>query len=125
MNERNALNLEDRAVLDRIATGDSIHSQRARALLALDGGATQSTAAKESGLTISSVRYWRDRFMDQGLAIFPEGLINESEPAEAPQSEEKSGAKEKGKKKSKGGKKKSGKKSKKGTKKKKGKKNQK
>ena len=113
MNERNPMNPNDRAVLERIAAGDTVHSQRARALLALDGGATQSVAAKESGLTISSVRYWRARFVDKGLSIFPEGLTAESETAGMPAMDTEPVKEKKDNKKSKGDRKKSGKKGKK------------
>ena len=112
------LSTEQRGQLEQIAAGDSVHSQRAQALLALDGGATQVAAAQEAGLSISSVRYWRNKFMDQGMAIFPEGMGAESASEEAKPDKKKK--KKKGDKKKKGAKKRKSKK--KGKKKKKKKK---
>jgi hypothetical protein len=44
--------------------------------MALDQGVTQAEASELSGLTVSQVRYWRDRFRQQRLGIFGGGLSN-------------------------------------------------
>jgi hypothetical protein len=61
----------------KIAAGTPPHSQRALALLALDGGVTQAEAGERSGLTSGSVRYWRNRFRKRRLRIFPETLLGD------------------------------------------------
>jgi transposase-like protein len=72
------LSPEERAVCERVAAGEAPWSQRAQALLALDEGDTQVGAGGRAGLTHGQVRYWLDRFRQDGLSIFPE-----SEEAEA------------------------------------------
>jgi hypothetical protein len=44
--------------------------------MALDQGVTLAEASELSGLTGRQVRYWRDKFRQQGLGIFPGGLSN-------------------------------------------------
>ncbi|MDX1802592.1 MAG: helix-turn-helix domain-containing protein [Alcanivorax sp.] len=44
--------------------------QRARALLALDTGASQALAAEQTGLTLGQVRYCLRRFRAIGMALF-------------------------------------------------------
>jgi hypothetical protein len=53
------------------------HSQRALALLALDGGATQAQAAEKAGLSPGQVKYWIAKFRKQRLGIFPEAILDE------------------------------------------------
>ncbi|MBN1146300.1 MAG: helix-turn-helix domain-containing protein [Anaerolineales bacterium] len=133
---------DERAILSQIAALGASHGQRALLLLALDEGASQSAAGEQAGISPRQVRYWRDRFLDQRLGIFPGELLSPvdqqpeaiaAEADEEPQSEaeapqEETGATEKqakdGKKKKKGKKKaaKKAKKTKKGKKSKKGKK---
>jgi transposase-like protein len=114
----NNLSSQQKAGLERIAAIDSIHGQRARALLALDSGATQTAAAAETGLTVSTVRYWRNKFMEQGFGIFPESLIVDAEPGASEPKRKKKPKSGKKKSKNKGGKKKTGKQGKKKKKKK-------
>ncbi len=49
--------------------------------MALDQGVTQAEASELSGLTIRQVRYWRDKFHQQGLGIFP------GDPSDGPAAE--------------------------------------
>jgi len=46
-------------------------SQRAVALLSMNGGATQLHAGTESGLTIGQIRYLLNIFRRKGMAVFP------------------------------------------------------
>jgi hypothetical protein len=66
---------EEREACGRIAAGNAPHSQRALALMALDQGVGQAEAGELSGLTKGQVRYWRDRFRDNRLGIFPNDLL--------------------------------------------------
>ena len=59
-----------------LLSAEDPHSQRARALLALDGGATQIEAGQISGLTKGQVRYWLAKFREIRLSIFPPELID-------------------------------------------------
>jgi len=65
---------EERKVCIKMAQGDAPHNHRALALIALDQGVTQADASELSGLTIGQVRYWRDKFRQQRLKIFPKDL---------------------------------------------------
>jgi hypothetical protein len=65
---------EERQACIKMAQGGAPHSHRALALLALDQGVTQADAAELSGLTKGQVRYWRDKFNQQRLGIFPKDL---------------------------------------------------
>ena len=48
-----------------------LHSQRAKALLLIDGGATHREAAEQVNLSIGQVRYALIRFRTFGLTMFP------------------------------------------------------
>ena len=69
--EGRLLSPEERKVCKRVATGSAPYCQRALALLALDQGVTQAEAGELSGLTKGQVRYWRDKFLQQSIGIFP------------------------------------------------------
>lgn len=56
-NENRLLNPEERTILSHIASQESLYSQRAKALLIIDGGATQAEAGHQTGLTHGQVRY--------------------------------------------------------------------
>jgi transposase-like protein len=71
---RGLLTADERAICGRVATGDAPHSQRALALMALDQGVTQAEAAELSGLSTGQVRYWRDKYREKGLGIFPKDV---------------------------------------------------
>lgn len=143
--ESKLLTSQERAACQNISAGKSLYSQRAKALLALDGGATQAQAGQQVGLTRSQVKYWLGKFRREGLNAFPENVYVESpaapevpeavvpeevepavEGAQEDQTVKKTGqekkSKELKKKKDKKSKKKKGKGKKKGSQKKKGKK---
>lgn len=73
------LTVSDREVISRISEGDSIHSQRAKAILVIDAGATQAEAGEQTGLTRGHVRYWLEKFRIQGLEIFPQDMLEEAQ----------------------------------------------
>ncbi len=72
------LTASEEEVIIRISAGDSIHSQRAKALLAIHEGASQAQAGEQTGLTRGQVRYWLERFRDQRLDIFPMEILQEA-----------------------------------------------
>ena len=136
--EGTLLTPQERVACQNIMAEKSLHSQRAKALLALDGGASQAQAGQQAGLTRNQVKYWLSKFRRERLEAFPEGAFADTQAqpeapiVEAPEEVEKAaeGAQEdqpeeksKGSKKKKGKDKKKGSKKKKGTKKKKSKKN--
>ena len=60
--EDKLLTPKEREALRMISAGKDTHSQRATALLAIDGGATQAQAAEQTGLTRGQVKYWLAKF---------------------------------------------------------------
>lgn len=72
------LSSEERASLGQIATKDPPYGQRAQALLAIDGGATQAEAGRLAGLTAGQVRYWLAKFRRDGTNIFPDELLDQT-----------------------------------------------
>ncbi len=83
---------EERQVIRRIAAGQPPHSQRARALLALNSGASQASAAEVAGLTEGQVKYWLRKFRKVRLSIFPQEAqpvqpAQPDDPGEAPPGE--------------------------------------
>ena len=116
---------QERLICEQLVAGQPPYSQRAQSLLAIDAGATQKTAAQQSGLTVGQVSYWLSKFRKQGMSIFPEKLLLQIEPEppiekkeEKKEKSKKVKASKKAKKGKKNGKKKQGKKSKKRKKKK-------
>jgi transposase-like protein len=71
------LTSQEQAICEQMTTREAPHSQRALALLALDGGATQAQAAEQAGLSPGQVKYWIARFRKQRLGIFPEAFLSE------------------------------------------------
>jgi hypothetical protein len=69
------LQSQERAILGKIAELDAPHSLRAQLLLALDSGASQTEASGRVGMSPRQARYWRDRFVQRGLDIFPQYLV--------------------------------------------------
>ena len=76
------LSLQERDVCLRISEGDTIHSQRAGALLAIDDGATQAQAGQKAGLTLGQVSYWLGKFRKIRLDIFPQDYLKGVEAAQ-------------------------------------------
>lgn len=64
----------ERSVCDEIAERDDLDGQRARALLAVDDGASYSVAGEMSGLTTGQVEYFVRKFREQRLAAFSAGV---------------------------------------------------
>ena len=62
---------QERTCQDLAALQNGLASQRAVALLSIDGGATQLNAVTASGLTIGQIRYLLNIFRRKGMAIFP------------------------------------------------------
>ncbi|EKF73196.1 hypothetical protein A11A3_15027 [Alcanivorax hongdengensis A-11-3] len=94
----------------QLSRQSSTDGQRAKALLALDQGATQAQAAEQAGLSLGQVRYCLRRFRTVGEALFESTAPAKASPA-APKATAKPAEKKKtataGKtKKSEGGKKK-------------------
>ena len=94
----------EREALKMISAGSAPHSQRAAALLAIDGGATQMQAAEQTGLSRGQVKYWLSKFRQARLDIFPEqeaaaeGVEQIAEPKAEDKKEKTSKAAKKGKK---------------------------
>jgi hypothetical protein len=107
--EGRLLSEQEREAFKMISTGNDLHGQRAIALLAIDGGATQAQAAQQAGLTAGQVKYWLGKFRQVRMEIFPEQILKTDKAESQKKKSKKSGGK-KGKKKSK---KKQGKKAKK------------
>jgi CHAD domain-containing protein len=61
----------ERAVCQRIAERDDLYGRRARALLALDEGATQAEAGQRAGMSDRRVRHWLAAFRQRRLDVFP------------------------------------------------------
>jgi hypothetical protein len=75
-NHERLLTAAERVLLHQIAAGETPDSQRAQALLAIDKGATQSSASQLSGLTLGQVRYWLGRYpFAQALRLTLPGLV--------------------------------------------------
>ncbi len=70
---------QEKLILEQIAAGQPPHSQRAQSLLAIDAGVTQEIAALQSGLSVGQVSYWLNKFRRDGMGIFPEELLRQSE----------------------------------------------
>ncbi len=66
---------KDIPIVKLIAKAAKPHSQRARALLELNKGASLEDAAKASGLRVAQVAYWQRAYRSSGLDIFPDALL--------------------------------------------------
>ncbi len=69
----------ERQVCLEIAAYDRPEQRRAKALLALDGGATIEQAAECAGFSARRARHWDKLFRDKRLGIFRERLIEQME----------------------------------------------
>ncbi len=87
-NESRLLSSEERAICGQIATEEPPHSSRAKALLALDEGATLAGAGRQAGLTFGQVRYWLGKFRIDRISIFPEELLNLAQGEDADPSQD-------------------------------------
>ncbi len=75
---------QERVVCLQVATRDDLYGRRARALLALDEGATQVEAGKRAGMSDRRVRYWLAAFRQKRLDVFPARVLAEATPAPTP-----------------------------------------
>ena len=73
------LDKKTRKKLAKIAEQTHPDAARARALLALDDGMTQSAAATHAGLTLPQMRYWLGRFRSKQFDCF--SSMNDATPA--------------------------------------------
>lgn len=58
--------------LRKISEKNSVNSERAKALLLLSEGATQTETADQTTLSLGQVRYWLGRYRTNGIDCFPE-----------------------------------------------------
>jgi hypothetical protein len=81
--KKGLLQAEERAALTKVAENSDINGKRAAALLLIDDGESQASAAEQSGLTTGQVQYILKKFRSQRLLAFPGaiGLL----PADAAQ----------------------------------------
>ena len=81
--KKGLLQAEERAALEKLAEKPDINGKRAAALLLIDDGESQASAAEQSGLTTGQVQYILKKFRSQRLLAFPGaiGLL----PADAAQ----------------------------------------
>ncbi len=86
--DRRLLTPQQRLAYQRIAERGDAYSRRARALLALDAGATQTDAGGYAGLSARQVRHWLSAFRKQSPDIFPDRLLDEAQAAPSPASPE-------------------------------------
>lgn len=80
--EGKLLSSQERDICLRISEGDTLHSQRAQAMLAIDDGATQAQAGQRAGLTQGQVSYWLGKFRKIRLDIFPQDYLKGVEAAQ-------------------------------------------
>ncbi|MFC2054892.1 hypothetical protein ACFLV7_11455 [Chloroflexota bacterium] len=68
------LTSSERDLLEKAVTTEHPCHQWAVAFLAVDEGVTLVEAGERSGMTARQVRYWRNKFLVKGMAIFPEDM---------------------------------------------------
>ncbi|HET89530.1 MAG TPA: CHAD domain-containing protein [Chloroflexi bacterium] len=71
------LTLDERRACERVAIRDDKYGRQARALLALDEGASQKTAGERAGRSDRTVRYWLAAFRARRLEVFPVSVLEE------------------------------------------------
>ena len=81
------LTSSERDLLGKAVTTEHPSYQWALALLAVDEGVTLVEAGERSGLTARQARYWRDKFLEKRMAIFPEDFQIEDAEKEKGQPE--------------------------------------
>ena len=82
--EGRLLTAEARAVCQRLAKRADLHGRRARALLALDAGASQAEAGRLAGMSERRARHWLAEFRRRGLDIFPARVLAEAQSEPSP-----------------------------------------
>jgi outer membrane biosynthesis protein TonB len=85
------LTMEERDACQKVAaSNDTLASQRATALLAIDEGATRAQTVEQTGLTVGQIGYLLRAFRQKRLALFPAVEPDEAQPpveAAAPEAE--------------------------------------
>jgi CHAD domain-containing protein len=74
------LNPSERVLLDRIAGRTNMYGARARALLAVDQGLTQTEAGEKANRSARRVRYWLATFRKQRMSVFPAKVLEPITP---------------------------------------------
>lgn len=94
------LTVEERNACQKIAASDAgLTSQRATALLAIDGGATRTQASEQTSLTVGQIGYLLRAFRQKRLDMFSDIEPDKAQPtAEATEPEEEASEPEKDKK---------------------------
>ena len=69
---------DEREVCGRMATRDDLHGRRARALLALDEGATQEQAGLRADMSPRRVRHWLAEFRRRHLGVFRQRILDDA-----------------------------------------------
>lgn len=77
-----------RALCLQVAERTDMYGRRARALLALDEGATQEEAGLQAGLSQRRVRYWLAAYRERQLGILPSRILAEAAGEASPLSAE-------------------------------------
>jgi CHAD domain-containing protein len=80
----------ERAVCLQVASRSDMYGRRARALLALDEGATQSEAGVQARLSERRTRYWLATFRERRLKVLPARILAEATGGVPPQAAERS-----------------------------------
>jgi CHAD domain-containing protein len=70
----------ERTICEVIAERDDLHGRRARALLALDDGATQAEAGRRAGMSARRVRHWLAELRKGRLDVFPPRVLDAAGP---------------------------------------------
>jgi len=78
--EDKLLTPQERAICQRIAERDDADGLRARALLALDEGATQMETGERAERSARTVRRWLAAFRQDHLSIFSDDVLGEARP---------------------------------------------
>ncbi len=78
--EERLLTPQERAICQQVAGRDDLDGLRARALLALDGGATQAEAGEQAQRSARTVRRWLAAFQRERLDIFSGAALDKTGP---------------------------------------------
>lgn len=89
MAQETLLSTDERTTIALLAQQPTLNGKRAKALLAIEDGATQAAAAQTAELTPGQVQYFLHKFRDKRLGAFPAGELAALAPApETPTAEE-------------------------------------
>lgn len=74
------LSTKEQLICSKISTLKTMEGKRAKALICLNDGDTQTATAEKSGLSYGQVKYLLSVFRKKGLSIFPEMKVTEKKP---------------------------------------------